>query len=208
MARIMIVDDEPDIREIVRLYLESAGHTVIPAKNGLECLKLVKKERPDLILMDIRMPKLDGWTTIKKLQELDFARDIPIVVLTVERLTPLRVVRKEIENLTAYVEKPFTKSKLMETVGKVLKRMGEVLTQSAKIEKSIEHGEPIARSYKETVRKRFLHEYLLSELERMKKEATNEQELTHIQNLIENEKIAVETLKLKERVMERMAETG
>ena len=206
MSRIMVVDDEPDIRELVRVNLESAGHTVIPVESGTKCLDIVEDEKPDLILMDILMPKIDGWETIEEMRKRGLGREIPIVALTVLELSLVRMVRKDIEGLIGYIEKPFTKSELVGTVNEIIERIGEIKKKKAKIERIVEHGDSLARSYEDAVRKQMLHGRLLRKLEEMEGEMPPSKELAQIEDLVESERMALKMLELRKKVIERMAE--
>lgn len=81
-AKILVVDDEPPIRELLREVLTSVGYTVIMAADGREALPMTLAEKPDLILSDIRMPKLDGLTLCKALRVNPETKSIPIIMLT------------------------------------------------------------------------------------------------------------------------------
>jgi len=81
-AKILVVDDEASIRDLLREVLTAAGHTVLTAPDGREALPLTLSEKPDLILTDIRMPKLDGLTLCKALRVNTETKHIPVVILT------------------------------------------------------------------------------------------------------------------------------
>ena len=117
MARILVVDDEPDIRALVQLNLELDGHEVITASNGAEALELVADQIPDVMLLDLMMPEVDGWTvleTIKAASDLDVNR-IPVLMLTAYDTSENRV-RGGIEGAIRYLTKPFSPSALREEV--------------------------------------------------------------------------------------------
>ena len=79
-ARLLVVDDEPSIRELLTASLRFAGFEVFPAADGAEALKLAEQYRPDLVVLDIMLPDLDGFTVTRKLRER--GRDVPVVFLT------------------------------------------------------------------------------------------------------------------------------
>lgn len=81
-ARILVVDDEPSIRDMLRDILTQVGYTVITASDGREALPVILRDKPDLILSDIRMPKLDGLTLCKALRGQAETKSIPIILLT------------------------------------------------------------------------------------------------------------------------------
>lgn len=81
-ATILVVDDEPDFAELVAYHLRQNGHAVILARNGEEALDQARRHRPDLILLDLMLPEIDGFTVCELLRHHPPTRDIPILVLT------------------------------------------------------------------------------------------------------------------------------
>ena len=77
--KILIVEDEANIRELLRLYLEREGYTVLEAENGVEGIKKWKSDKPDMLLLDVMMPVMDGWAVCK---EIRAESDVPIIMLT------------------------------------------------------------------------------------------------------------------------------
>lgn len=117
-AKILIVDDESDIRKIVRLLLERRGHTVVEASNGSDAVKLVNEHSPDLIVMDIMMPKMSGIDAVKAIREFSLA---PIIFLTARSLDS----DKESAYLSGgddYLEKPFSSAELILKIEALLRR--------------------------------------------------------------------------------------
>jgi two-component system, cell cycle response regulator DivK len=84
--RILIVEDNMDNFELVRFLLERAGYDVLSAVNGAEGVEAAKREQPDLILMDLSMPEMDGWMATKSLKSDDETRRIPVLALTAHTL--------------------------------------------------------------------------------------------------------------------------
>lgn len=82
MAKVLVVDDEEHIVMILKDSLEFSGFHVLTAFNGLEALDVVEKDRPDLIVLDIGMPKLDGWEVCRRLKSNDATKSIPVIILT------------------------------------------------------------------------------------------------------------------------------
>ena len=80
--KVMIVDDEPDVRTSVSQILKVSGYTIIEGENGAECLLKLQQEIPDLLILDIMMPGMSGWDVAAKIKENQKWRDIPIVFLT------------------------------------------------------------------------------------------------------------------------------
>ncbi len=127
-AKILIVDDDPDIREALSLVLESKGYQVITAQDGLEGLATLKAELPDLLILDLLMPKMDGFAVCKELQDPRWSkyRNIPILILTSVREEASRR-RYELEtglelNVDDYVEKPIAPNILLDRVEKLVSK--------------------------------------------------------------------------------------
>ncbi|MGI8794590.1 MAG: response regulator [Acidimicrobiales bacterium] len=117
MARILIVDDEPDIRELVRLNLELAGHEIIEAADGVEGAELAVGEHPDLIVLDVMMPNMDGFEVLAQLKATPdpLVAEIPVIMLTA-RSDDLDRVQGGIEGALRYLTKPFAPAELREQV--------------------------------------------------------------------------------------------
>lgn len=105
---ILVVDDEPDIREMLREYLESLGHAVLEAGNGLEALLAVKRHRPGVVLLDLKMPRLDGFGTIKHIQKFDASIRIVVVSGYVDEAAQARLKALGV----AVLPKPLNRARL------------------------------------------------------------------------------------------------
>jgi DNA-binding response OmpR family regulator len=126
--KILVVDDDPDILDAVSMILESQGYQVVTARDGVEGLANLKAETPDMLILDLMMPKMDGFAVCKELQDPRWSkyRSIPILILTSVREEASRR-RYELEtglelNVEDYVEKPFQPNVLLERVGKLVKK--------------------------------------------------------------------------------------
>src|SRR3954469_6347275 len=115
---VLVVDDDGDVRALVAELLTRAGYDVTQATNGREALKLFFDERPDLVLLDISMPELDGWATLERIRELS---DVPVVMLSAlgAELEKVRALRAGADD---YVTKPFGRQELLARVETVLRR--------------------------------------------------------------------------------------
>jgi len=127
-GKILVVDDDPDILEALTMILESQGYQVVTARDGLEGLATLKAENPDLMILDLLMPKMDGFAVCKELQDPRWSKskDMPILILTSVREEASRR-RYELEtglelNVDDYVEKPVSPDILLDRVGKLIKR--------------------------------------------------------------------------------------
>ncbi len=126
--KILVVDDDPDILDALSMILESQGYQVVTARDGVEGLANLKADKPDLMILDLLMPKMDGFAVCKELQDPRWAkyRGIPILILTSVREEASRR-RYELEtglelDVDDYVEKPVAPDILLERVGRLIKK--------------------------------------------------------------------------------------
>ena len=117
--KILIVEDEANIRELLRLYLEREGYTVIEAENGVEGIKKWKSDKPDMLLLDVMMPVMDGWAVCK---EIRAESDVPIIMLTAKGETADRVSGLEM-GADDYIVKPLEMPEVIARVRAVFRRM-------------------------------------------------------------------------------------
>jgi DNA-binding response OmpR family regulator len=117
-ASVLVVDDDADVRSLVSELLARAGYAVSQAPNGREALRLLYDQRPDLIVLDVSMPELDGWATLERIRELS---DVPVVMLSAldAELEKVRAFRGGADD---YVTKPFGRQELLARVETVLRR--------------------------------------------------------------------------------------
>jgi CheY-like chemotaxis protein len=120
MSKILIVDDDLKILGVFREVLEREGHSVIVADSGQSCLNILKDEKPDLILIDVMMPEMDGWDTVKKIKEDSSNRGITISMLTVKSEDTDRAKSLLSANADWHISKPVTNERLIETVNWLL----------------------------------------------------------------------------------------
>ena len=117
---ILIVDDERDIVVILKLALEKEGYQVTEAFDGVEALAKVSEVKPDLILLDIMMPKMDGYTMNLKLKSNPETASIPVIIITGRgQLKELIQAYKDVA-IAAFMEKPFTVAMLLNNIKEVL----------------------------------------------------------------------------------------
>ena len=125
MTKILVVDDEPNIREIVGQYLRRDGYTVVSAVDGEEALQLYKRERPDLVVLDLMLPRLSGLEVYRRLLRSEVAkRRVPLIMLTARGEEEDRLVGLSL-GADDYVVKPFSPRELVARVGAVLRRVSE-----------------------------------------------------------------------------------
>jgi DNA-binding response OmpR family regulator len=116
--RILVVDDDADIRGLVRELLERRGFAVAEAKDGREALQEFYSGRPDLVILDVSMPGMDGWATLERIRELS---DVPVVMLTA-RSAELEKTRGLRAGADDYVTKPFGRQELLARIEALLRR--------------------------------------------------------------------------------------
>jgi DNA-binding response OmpR family regulator len=118
MTQIVIVEDEPDISEVVSLYLKRAGYGVVSYADGLAALEAMNRELPDLVILDVMLPGMDGFTLTRNLRDRS---DVPIILLTSRREEVDRIAGLEL-GADDYVVKPFSPQELVSRVRAVLRR--------------------------------------------------------------------------------------
>ncbi len=117
-TKLLIIDDDQTLVNALKLYLAKVGYQVLVASNGLEGLQVLYNERPDLVLLDIMMPKLDGWEVCKRIREMS---DVPIIMLTARDQEADRVMGLKM-GADDYVAKPFSLKELEARLEAVLRR--------------------------------------------------------------------------------------
>lgn len=123
MASILVAEDERDIRELIAFTLQFAGHQITQAANGAIAVELAPQVKPDLIMMDVRMPKMTGYEACKALKEMEEVKDIPVVFLSAKGQDD--EVANGIEaGAVAYILKPFAPDELTRRIGEILEQVG------------------------------------------------------------------------------------
>jgi DNA-binding response OmpR family regulator len=126
-GRVLVVDDDADIRGLLRELLERAGYDVVEGANGREGLRTLYAASPDLVLLDVSMPELDGWQTLERIRDIS---DVPVLMLTA-RAAELEKVRGLKAGADDYVTKPFGRQELLARVEAHLRRVGQRTEQPA-----------------------------------------------------------------------------
>jgi DNA-binding response OmpR family regulator len=118
---ILVADDDPDIRSLVELRLEKSGYDVVAAGDGEQAFATALERAPDIALLDVMMPKLDGYEVTQRLRELEATRHLPIILLTA-RVQETDIARGVEAGADDYVKKPFSTNELRDRVQAVLGR--------------------------------------------------------------------------------------
>jgi DNA-binding response OmpR family regulator len=121
-VRIVCIEDDPQIIELVRMILGRKGYQVIGAAGGQEGLTLVQAQRPDIILLDLMMPDLDGWEVYRRLKEDPLLAPVPVIVVTARAQDIDRVLGLHVAHVDDYLSKPFTPKQLTDSVERILAR--------------------------------------------------------------------------------------
>jgi DNA-binding response OmpR family regulator len=124
--RVVYVEDEKEMVDLVRLILGRAGLEVIGANGGREGLETVRRELPDLVLLDLMMPDMDGWEVYQQMKAGDATRHIPVIVITAKSQNIDRVLGLHIAKVDDYISKPFSPRELTDSVEKVLSKNEEI----------------------------------------------------------------------------------
>jgi DNA-binding response OmpR family regulator len=118
--RVVCIEDEPEMIDLVRLILGRRGFLVIGANGGIEGLQAVQQEKPDLVLLDLMMPDMDGWEVYQQMKADPELKDIPVVVVTAKAQSIDKVLGLHIAKVDDYITKPFGPQELLESVEKIL----------------------------------------------------------------------------------------
>ena len=118
--RVVCIEDEPEMIDLVRLILGRKGFELIGAVGGREGLETIRQVKPDLVLLDLMMPDMDGWEVYQQMKIDASLRDIPVIVVTAKAQSIDKVLGLHIAKVDDYVTKPFGPQELLASVGRVL----------------------------------------------------------------------------------------
>lgn len=145
------------------------------------------------------MPELDGWGTLEEMDKRGHLRDIPVVFFTVEKLNFVKILRKDSERIVGYIEKPFSRSDIIETAGRILRTTKKIRRHKKQIRQSEEVGKCLAEAYSSWSRSCMIHRRFLNKLENMEKSTFREKRLDRIRNLKKGEKNTIDELNRKRK---------
>lgn len=120
VKRILCVEDEPEMIDLIRLILNRRGFDVTGASGGVDGLNKVRESHPDLVLLDLMMPDMDGWEVYQQMKADEALRDIPVIVVTAKAQSIDKVLGLHIAKVDDYIAKPFSPQELLSSVEKVL----------------------------------------------------------------------------------------
>lgn len=122
MASILVVDDEPDIVRVVVKIMEARGHVVATARDGAEAIERVLAAPPDLVILDLNLPKLDGYEVCKRIKQDPRSRHVPVVMMTAAYVSVEDAKAGSSAGADEYVVKPFLREVLVHNVERLLAR--------------------------------------------------------------------------------------
>ncbi|MBE7535388.1 MAG: response regulator [Anaerolineales bacterium] len=117
---ILCIEDEAEMIDLMRLILSRKGYNVRGAPGGAEGLQMIRNEKPDLILLDLMMPDMDGWEVYQQIKAEESSKDIPVIIVTAKAQNIDRVLGLHIAKVNDYIAKPFTPQELLHSIEKVL----------------------------------------------------------------------------------------
>jgi two-component system, OmpR family, response regulator VicR len=120
VKQILCIEDEPEMIDLIRLILGRRGFDVTGAAGGTEGLKMVRATHPDLVLLDLMMPDMDGWEVYQQMKADESTRKIPVIVVTAKAQNIDKVLGLHIAKVDDYIAKPFSPQELLNSVEKVL----------------------------------------------------------------------------------------
>ena len=117
--RILCIEDEPEMIDLIRLILGRRGFEVHGAAGGVEGIRKVREELPDLVLLDLMMPDMDGWEVYQQMKADETTRTIPVIVVTAKAQSIDKVLGLHIAKVDDYIAKPFSPQELLNSVEKL-----------------------------------------------------------------------------------------
>ena len=118
--KVVCIEDEPEMIDLVRLILERKGFDFRGADGGQKGLDMIREDKPDLILLDLMMPGMDGWEVYRQVKADDGLCDIPVIVVTAKAQSIDKVLGLHIARVDAYITKPFGPQELLDAIYKLL----------------------------------------------------------------------------------------
>jgi two-component system response regulator VicR len=119
---VVCIEDEPEMIDLVKLILSRKGYQVVGAMGGREGLDAIQAHKPDLVLLDLMMPDMDGWEVYQKMKADDSTKAIPVIVVTAKAQSIDKVLGLHIAKVDDYITKPFGPQELLQSVEQVLAR--------------------------------------------------------------------------------------
>jgi len=125
LRRILCIEDEPEMIDLIRLILGRKGFEVLGAAGGEDGINKIREQKPDLVLLDLMMPFVDGWEVYQQMKSDDETKDIPVIVVTAKAQSIDKVLGLHIAKVDDYIAKPFSPKDLINSVERVLSKKAE-----------------------------------------------------------------------------------
>ncbi|MEP7290403.1 MAG: response regulator [Chloroflexota bacterium] len=119
--RLVCIEDDPEVTELMRLIVARHGFELLEARNGLRGIEMVKETQPDLVLLDLMMPGLDGWEVFDQLKSNPETKNVPIIIVTARAHFDDRVAEMRAANDGNLLTKPFTPAQLIQAINRILR---------------------------------------------------------------------------------------
>jgi len=119
---ILCIEDEQEMIDLIRLILSRHGFEVRGANGGKEGLEVIRKEHPDLILLDLMMPDMDGWEVYQQMKADEATKDTPVIIVTAKAQSIDKVLGLHIAKVDDYISKPFSPQELLTSINNVLEK--------------------------------------------------------------------------------------
>ena len=118
--RILCIEDEAEMIDLTRLVLEREGFEVLGAVGGSEGLDIIRREKPDLVLLDLMMPDIDGWEVYRQMKAQQESANIPVIVVTAKAQSIDKVLGLQVAKVDDYITKPFGPQELLNSINRIL----------------------------------------------------------------------------------------
>lgn len=123
---VVCVEDEPEMIDLIRLILSRRGFEVIGANGGEKGLEAIREHKPDVVLLDLMMPDMDGWEVYQQIKADQEIQDTPVIVVTAKAQSIDKVLGLHIAKVDDYISKPFSPQELIDSIDQVLTKQKEV----------------------------------------------------------------------------------
>ncbi|MBN1430374.1 MAG: response regulator [Anaerolineae bacterium] len=120
LRKVVCIEDDAAMIDLVKLILKNRGYEVLGATRGPEGLELIASEKPDLVLLDLMMPDMDGWDVYQRMKADDYMKTLPVIVVTAKAQQIDKVLGLNIAKVQDYITKPFSPADLVKSINRVL----------------------------------------------------------------------------------------
>jgi len=118
--KIIYIDDDIEMIYLIKMILERKGYDIISINDGLKSFEIIKKEKPDLVLLDLMMPNIDGWDIYHQLKSNELTSEIPVIIISAKAQPIDKVLGLKIAKVNNYISKPFRPQELIDSIENIL----------------------------------------------------------------------------------------